>query len=165
MRSVWRLAPCRKPAKDGQSVRMKEDSEFKWPIRVYWEDTDAGGVVYHARYLAFLERARTEWMRSIGYGQLELCTTHHIVFAVCAMDTTFKLPARLDDLLHVTVAMQACKRASLVLKQTIYRQAETVFHARVRIAALSAGAFRPCAIPANVYATIKKKVHNDSAND
>ena len=70
---------------------------FSWPTRVYWEDTDAGGVVYHAQYLAFLERARTEWMRARGHGQDRLRTEHDLVFAVRAMRIDFRLPARLDD--------------------------------------------------------------------
>src|SRR5690606_20285001 len=77
---------------------------FSWPTRVYWEDTDAGGVVYHAQYLAFLERARTEWLRALGYGQEPLRVDHGLVFAVRAMRIDFRAPARLDDALDVSVA-------------------------------------------------------------
>ena len=72
---------------------------FSWPTRVYWEDTDAGGVVYHAQYVAFLERARTEWLRHRGHGQERLRNEHDLVFAVRAMQLDFLRPARLDDLL------------------------------------------------------------------
>src|SRR5690349_18850386 len=72
---------------------------FAWPVRVYWEDTDAGGVVYHARYLHFLERARTEWLRASGFGQNDLKAGEGVVFVVHAMDIRFNAPARLDDLL------------------------------------------------------------------
>ena len=70
---------------------------FRWPVRVYWEDTDAGGVVYHARYLAFMERARSEWMRARGWGQDAMRGREDLVFAVRAMELDFRAPARLDD--------------------------------------------------------------------
>ncbi len=76
---------------------------FSWPVRVYWEDTDAGGVVYHARYLHFLERARSEWLRASGIGQQQLRDEAGIVFVVHRMEIDFKAPARLDDLLTATV--------------------------------------------------------------
>ena len=76
-------------------------SAFEWPVRVYWEDTDAGGVVYHARYLQFLERARTEWLRSCGYEQGHLSESIDMVFAVRNMNLDFLRPAKLDDLLTV----------------------------------------------------------------
>jgi len=120
---------------------------FSWPTRVYWEDTDAGGVVYHAQYLAFLERARTEWMRAKGHGQDVLRQEHDLVFAVRAMRIDFRLPARLDDALQVTVALRECRRASLVIAQTIVRGTELLIDAEVRIAALSAAQFKPRPIP------------------
>ena len=92
---------------------------FIHPVRVYWEDTDAGGVVYHAQYLAFLERARSEWMRALGNGQELLREVHGLVFAVRAMRIDFRAPARLDDLLDVAVELRECRRASLVLAQSI----------------------------------------------
>ena len=97
------------------------DPVFSWPTRVYWEDTDAGGVVYHAQYLAFLERARTEWLRARGKGQELLRAEHDLVFAVRAMRIDFRNPARLDDALRVTVALRECRRASLVLVQSVRR--------------------------------------------
>ncbi|HJR74504.1 MAG TPA: tol-pal system-associated acyl-CoA thioesterase [Luteimonas sp.] len=128
---------------------------FSWPTRVYWEDTDAGGVVYHAQYLAFLERARTEWMRAIGHGQESLRAGHDLVFAVRAMRIDFRLPARLDDTLDVSVALTQCRRASLVLDQAIRRGGELLLEAQVRVAALGAGDFRPRAIPDALYAELK----------
>ncbi|MUV12601.1 tol-pal system-associated acyl-CoA thioesterase [Lysobacter gilvus] len=120
---------------------------FSWPTRVYWEDTDAGGVVYHAQYLAFLERARTEWMRAQGHGQDSLRNEHDLVFAVRAMQIDFRLPARLDDALQVSVVLRECRRASLVLAQEIRRDGELLLDAQVRVAALSALRFKPVAIP------------------
>jgi acyl-CoA thioester hydrolase len=124
---------------------------FSWPTRVYWEDTDAGGVVYHAQYLAFMERARTEWMRAQGHGQERLREEHNLVFAVRAMRIDFRLPARLDDTLQVTVALRECRRASLVLVQSIRRGDTLLLDAEVRVAALSAAGFKPRPIPQPLY--------------
>ena len=120
---------------------------FSWPTRVYWEDTDAGGVVYHAQYLAFMERARTEWMRAQGHGQERLREEHDLVFAVRSMRIDFRLPARLDDTLQVSVALRDCRRASLVLVQSIHRGDTLLLDAEVRVAALSAASFKPRPIP------------------
>ncbi|MHB8911194.1 MAG: tol-pal system-associated acyl-CoA thioesterase [Lysobacter sp.] len=128
---------------------------FSWPTRVYWEDTDAGGVVYHAQYLAFLERARTEWMRAQGYGQELLRRDHGLVFAVRAMALDFLKPARLDDALAVSASLRECRRASAVFAQAIHRGGELLVTASVRVAALDAGGFRPCAIPAPLYDQLK----------
>lgn len=131
---------------------------FSWPTRVYWEDTDAGGVVYHAQYLAFLERARTEWLRAHGYGQEVLRTDHALVFAVRAMRIDFRKPARLDDALEATSSLRQCRRASLVLAQRILRGSEVLLDAEVRLAALEASTFRPRAIPDVLYLELNRLV-------
>ena len=128
---------------------------FSWPTRVYWEDTDAGGVVYHAQYLAFLERARTEWLRARGKGQQALRVDHGLVFAVRAMQIEFRQPARLDDALLVSVELRECRRASLVLAQAIDRDGVRLLDAQVRVAALNASDFRPRAIPLPLYDELK----------
>ncbi len=133
---------------------MAVEPTFSWPTRVYWEDTDAGGVVYHAQYLAFLERARTEWLRARGYGQETLRMGHDLVFAVRAMRIDFRKPARLDDVLAVTVELRACRRASLLIAQANRRDGELLLDAEVRVAALSAAGFRPRAIPQPLYETL-----------
>lgn len=122
-------------------------SLFSLPVRIYWEDTDAGGVVYHARYVAFLERARTEWLREQGYGQQQLQKEHGLVFAVRAMQVDFHQPARLDDLVQVDVSLQQCRRASAVFVQQVRREGELLLAATVRVAALDPQSFRPRAIP------------------
>jgi acyl-CoA thioester hydrolase len=129
---------------------------FSHPVRVYWEDTDAGGVVYHAQYLAFLERARSEWMRALGPGQELLRADHDLVFAVRAMRIDFRAPARLDDLLEVGVVLADCRRASLVLAQSVRRGGELLLEAEVRLAALGAADFRPRPIPAALYDELKR---------
>ena len=138
------------------------DPVFSWPTRVYWEDTDAGGVVYHAQYLAFLERARTEWLRARGKGQELLRAEHDLVFAVRAMRIDFRNPARLDDALRVTVALRECRRASLVLAQAVHRGDDLLLDAEVRVAALSAATFRPKAIPQSLYDELDSLVENDA---
>jgi acyl-CoA thioester hydrolase len=120
---------------------------FIHPVRVYWEDTDAGGVVYHAQYLAFLERGRTEWLRALGTGQERLRNDHDLVFAVRAMRIDFRAPARLDDHLEVSVAVRGLRKASLVFAQSIHRDGALLLDAEVRVAALRASDFRPTPIP------------------
>ena len=121
---------------------------FIWPIRVYWEDTDAGGVVYHASYLRFLERARSEWLRSLGHAQQVLRDREDVVFVVRSMRLEFLRAARLDDELDVDVVPAALRPASLLLAQTIRRGGETVLSAEVKVACVTASDFRPRALPA-----------------
>ena len=115
---------------------------FSIPIRVYWEDTDAGGVVYHARYVAFLERARSDALRAMGRGQQALKEAG-LVFAVHTMRMDFLRPARLDDLLQVTAEVARLGRASVVFSQRITRGEETLLQAEVKVASLRAADFRP----------------------
>ena len=132
-------------------------AEFSWPTRVYWEDTDAGGVVYHAQYLAFLERARTEWLRAQGWGQERLRREYGLVFAVRAMTIDFRQPARLDDALRVGVRLAECRRASLVIAQAIDRDGRRLIDAEVRVAALDASTFRPMAIPDDLLSMLRSQ--------
>ena len=132
-----------------------DPSLFSWPTRVYWEDTDAGGVVYHAQYLAFLERARTEWLRARGQGQELLRAGHDLVFAVRSMRIDFRRPARLDDALEVSVRLLQCRRASLMLAQQVRRQDELLLDAQVGLAALAASDFRPRPIPQPLHDLLK----------
>jgi len=128
---------------------MREPSvkPFRHATRVYWEDTDAGGVVYHARYLAFMERARSEWMRALGWGQEQLRTVDDVAFAVRAMELDFRAPARLDDQLQVSVRLLECRGASFSVGQRIERAGALLVEGKVRIAALRASDFKPRPIP------------------
>ena len=128
---------------------------FSLPVRIYWEDTDAGGVVYHAQYLAFMERARSEWMRTHGHGQESLRLRHGLVFAVRAMTIDFLKPARLDDALDVTVELEECRRASAVFRQSVLRGGERLLAATVRVASLDASRFRPMAMPPELHDHLK----------
>jgi len=122
---------------------------FSWPVRVYWEDTDAGGVVYHARYLHFLERARSEWLRHRGVDQLKLRDTHGIVFVVSEMEIDFRSPARLDDELVANIASFTRRSASMLFSQCILRPVDgaRLVEARVRAACVDATTFKPTRIP------------------
>lgn len=141
----------------GPGARRRPDSRFpipdsrpfEWPVRVYWEDTDAGGVVYHAGYLRFFERARTEWLRAAGIGQQTLREELGVVFVVHQMDIQFNRPARLDDLLTATVAGVELRSASFSVVQSLLRDGEekSLVDAQVRIACLDALRWRPRAIP------------------
>jgi acyl-CoA thioester hydrolase len=133
---------------------------FVWPVRVYWEDTDAGGVVYHAQYLAFMERARSEWLRGIGLHQDAMRQRDDLVFVVRAMDVDFRAPARLDDQLSVSVHLLECRGASLVLAQRIERGDALLVAASVKIAALRASSFRPCPLPDALSSKFKPLLEN-----
>ena len=134
---------------------------FHWPVRVYWEDTDAGGVVYHARYLAFMERARSEWLRAHDIHQAALRECEDLVFAVRAMDLDFLAPARLDDQLRVSVRLLESRGASFVVDQRIVRGEALLVKARVRIAALRAFGFRARPIPDYLSDILKSQLETE----
>lgn len=138
---------------------MASETRFSWPTRIYWEDTDAGGVVYHARYVAFMERARSEWMRALGFGQERMRSGHGLVFAVRAMQMDFLRPARLDDALQVTATLVQCRHASLVFEQQVLREDQALLVATVRIAALDALTFRPRAMDDALLDVLKTHQH------
>lgn len=130
-------------------------SAFAWPIRVYWEDTDAGQIVYHARYLHFMERARSEWLRAIGIEQDQLRAERGMVFVVNESKLRWRLPARYNDELLVSVENVTIGRASLQFEQRIWRAADesktVLVESTVKAAAVSDGTFKPCRIPVDVY--------------
>jgi acyl-CoA thioester hydrolase len=123
-------------------------SAFSWPARVYWEDTDGGGVVYYANYLKFLERARTEWLRSLGFVQTELAKDPGIIFVVASLTIDYRRPARLDDALVITCGYEPDGAACMRFNQRILRNDEVLVEASVRVACLDAASFRPKRIPA-----------------
>jgi acyl-CoA thioester hydrolase len=130
---------------------------FSWPVRVYWEDTDAGGVVYHAAYVQFLERARTEWLRSAGIEQGRWRQEMDRVFAIRSMEVDFRAPARLDDALVVDVGLSQVRGASIGFVQRIRRPADEtlLIEARVKAVCLRASDFRPVPIPAQFAALLR----------
>jgi acyl-CoA thioester hydrolase len=124
---------------------------FSLPVRIYWEDTDAGGVVYHASYLRFLERARTEYLRSLGIEQERLRRDNGVVFVLRDVSMRFVKPARLDDVLQVSAAITQRRGASLTFQQSIERDGQLLVEAQVRAACVEADGFRPRAIPEDLF--------------
>ena len=137
---------------------------FSFPIRVYWEDTDAGGVVYHANYVRFLERARSEWLRSLGIAQQPLREQDDVIFAIRSLRLDFHAPARLDDALVATVDAVSHGRASLTFRQSLLRPADArvLVEAEVRAACLTASTFRPRPIPAGLFDAHTAAASSDS---
>jgi acyl-CoA thioester hydrolase len=128
---------------------------FSHTLRVYWEDTDAGGVVFFANYLKFFERARTEWLRSLGFGQERLRLDTGALFVVADTSMRFVGPARLDDLLDVSVQVAEAGRASLTLAQQARRGGELLADGTIRIGCVDAGTFKPRRIPTDLVARIR----------
>jgi len=126
-------------------------TRFSWPVRVYWEDTDAGGIVYYANYLKFMERARTEWLRARGVEQVDLKDRENVMFVVVRAEADFRMPARYGDLLQVTCEVSGSTRASLTFRQDVVRTVddaeELLVTGSVRIACLDALKFRPRRLP------------------
>lgn len=122
---------------------------FNWPIRVYYEDTDSGGVVYYANYLKYMERARTEYLRHLGFEQDVLIKTHNVIFAVRHVQLDYHKPARFNELLEVRSSVTECKKASLLFEQQVYRVDDVALlcAGQVKIACLQADSFKPSAIP------------------
>ena len=123
---------------------------FAWPTRVYWEDTDGGGVVYYANYLKFLERARTEWLRSLGFAQSDLVKDPGVIFVVTNINLDYRRPARLDDSLLVTCDLIPEGAASMTFAQRILRGEAVLIEGTVRVACLDAQSFRPRRLPAEL---------------
>ncbi|GKX54265.1 acyl-CoA thioesterase [Leminorella grimontii] len=132
------------------------NSLFRWPVRVYFEDTDAGGVVYHARYVAFYERARTEMLRQYNYNQQQLLS-EHVAFAVRRMAVEYLFPARLDDLLEVETEIVAIGGASLTFAQRIFDQnGKLLSQADVLVACVDSRLMKPAKLPRSIVAELKK---------
>lgn len=129
-------------------------SAFVIPIRVYYEDTDAGGVVYYANYFKFMERARTEWLRSLGFEQDQLAR-EGIIFAVRSANLEFLKPARFNDSLQVTAVVTDHGGASATFRQRVQRDGVTLCEGDIRIVCLDAKNFTPCAWPEKLAARLK----------
>ena len=126
-------------------------SAFSFPLRIYWEDTDAGGIVFYANYLKFFERARTEWLRSLGHGQERLRVDDRMMFVVTDTTLRYLRPARLDDLLDISVDVLDARGASMRIAQQAWRRsgaaAELLAEGTIRIACVDAGTYRPRRFP------------------
>jgi acyl-CoA thioester hydrolase len=125
---------------------------FRHALRVYWEDTDAGGVVFYANYLKFFERARTEWLRSFGHSQQQMRDETGAVFVVAETSVRYLRPARLDDVLDVTVRVLEAGRASLLIAQQALRGDALLAEGTIRIGCVDVRSFRPRRIPIDINA-------------
>ena len=120
---------------------------FSIPVRVHYEDTDAGGVVYHAAYLRFLERARTDWLRHFGFHHQRLANEFGVQFVVQSLQVDFRKPARLDELLEATVGIESLGYCRVIFRQSIERDGETLTRATISVACLELGSSRPVPMP------------------
>lgn len=145
-----------KPSDGGQP---RSGDDFSWTIRVYYEDTDAGGIVFYANYLKFFERARTEWLRAAGISQQILSQKHHTMFVVKSTAVDYHAPAQLDDELKLTVVVQRLGRASVQFEQEAWRvrgtDRELLASGQIKVGCVDTISFRPCAIPAEVLEQIR----------
>ena len=140
---------------------MGNSQQFSWPIRVYYEDTDSGGVVYHSNYLNFMERARTEWLRHLGFEQTFLKDTLNVIFVVHSMQIAFKKPAKFNDMLTITSESHKVGRSSLQflqkisVNQPVLGQRNVLVEAEVKLACVNALTFKPVGIPQQIKSAIK----------
>jgi acyl-CoA thioester hydrolase len=131
-------------------VKILSQANSPLQVRVYWEDTDAGGVVFYANYLKFFERARTEWLRALGVSQSMLQAEQDCIFVVAEVNLRYLASARLDDLLNVTVRVAECGKASMLLEQQAWRDEVLLAEASVRIGCVNASNLRPRRIPETI---------------
>jgi len=124
-----------------------ERVKFEWSVRVYFEDTDSGGVVYHANYLKFMERARTEWLRTLGLNQIKLKQEDKLMFVVRKIDIQYKIPARFNDELIIQTDCVKSTDYSIMLKQNILRDNQTITEGNVEIVCINSDLFKPVRIP------------------
>lgn len=144
-------------ARQADAAVVQGAATFRWPVRVYYEDTDAGGVVYFANYLKFMERARTEWLRAHGFELTDLEARHGIVFVVRAVEIDYLRPGRLNDALQVTLKLAGSGRAHIVVVQQVLRGGDVLAEARVRIVCVGTKTMKPARIPQAVLERLASK--------
>jgi acyl-CoA thioester hydrolase len=132
---------------------------FSLALRVYYQDTDAGGVVFHANYLHFFERARTEWLRELGFDVRALAAADGLMFIVREVRLNFLRPAQVDDLLTVTAVLHHLGRAQFTLLQSVLRGEEVLVQGTVNLACVSADGLKPIRVPPGVYAALEESMH------
>lgn len=129
---------------------VDDPARFRWTIRVYYEDTDAAGIVYYANYLKYFERCRTEWLRSLGFEQRQLATRDRLQFVVAELSVQYHRPARLDDSLLVDASIVERARSYVVFRQQARRGAELLASARVKVACVDSERLVPVRLPATL---------------
>ncbi|RKP50942.1 tol-pal system-associated acyl-CoA thioesterase [Trinickia fusca] len=147
---------------DMTTSRPEAESGFTWPIRVYYEDTDAGGIVFYANYLKYFERARTEWLRACGIDQCRLADETGIMFVVRHTAVDYRAPARLDDQLTIVSRIEKLGRASVDFAQQAWRGDVLLATGDIRVACVERTALKPAALPATVATALERgPVHPD----
>jgi acyl-CoA thioester hydrolase len=126
---------------------MSKYKIFSWPVRVYFQDTDAGGVVYHANYLNFMERSRTEWLRTFGYSNAGMMKELGVVFVVRSLKLEYLKPALLDDLVEVTSQIKEIGRSRLNIHQTVLRGEDKLVEGEVLLVCVDVQTFKPVSVP------------------
>ena len=134
---------------------MITENEFSWTARVYYEDTDAGGIVYYANYLKYFERARTEWLRAIGINQNELAREFKVMFVVKSAIVNYHSPSKLDDQLRVTVKIKKIGKASIRIEQECWLNENCLISGVFKLGCVSTDAIRPCSIPIQTVTAIE----------
>jgi acyl-CoA thioester hydrolase len=137
---------------------------FTWPVRVYYEDTDAGGIVFYANYLKYFERARTEWLRACGIEQGRLAETDGVLFVVKSTALDYEAPARLDDIVTIASHIERLGRASVEFVQEAWRDDVLLATGRIRIGCIERALLKPTAIPAPVLAALRRGPLANSSN-
>ena len=148
----------RPPARRGSPQSGKPGAQapatFSLPVRVYYQDTDAGGVVFHGRYLNFFERARTEWLRQLGFDVRQLAEDEGVLFIVRELRVSYLRPAQVDDMLTVTATVENLGRAQFTLDQRVLRGADLLVQGSVNLACVSAQGLKPARVPPRVYGAL-----------
>jgi acyl-CoA thioester hydrolase len=144
---------------DGPDLRdvVPSKQRFVWPVRVYYEDTDAAGIVYYANYLRYFERARTEWLRASGFEQTELATRHGVVFVVRSIAVDYLRPARFNDALDISVELDLVSASQISMLQRVVRGDDTLVEAVVRVVCVNLVAMKPVRIPKPLLEKIRIK--------
>ena len=134
-----------------------DKTQFHWKVRVYWEDTDAGGIVFYANYLKFFERARTEWLRSLGVEQQQLKQATGGMFVVAETSVRYLRPARLDDELIVTASLKECGRATMTIEQQAMLAGAVLCEGVIRVGWVNATSLQAARIPLKIIESLKNK--------
>ena len=137
---------------------MPRSQVFAWPVRVYYEDTDAAGVVYYANYLKFMERARTEWLRSVGFEQTQLADEHGVAFVVTSLSIDYLKPGRFNDGLQVTVELIKVGASHIQLTQRVLRGEEVLATGAVKVACVALRTLRPVRMPQPLATRIRARI-------
>ncbi|MDX1803126.1 MAG: tol-pal system-associated acyl-CoA thioesterase [Alcanivorax sp.] len=143
--------------------KSAQNAEFTLPVRVYIEDTDAGGIVYYVNYLKFMERARTEYLRSLGYQHYALAGKN-FQFVVHSAEVAYRRPARIDDALTVSATIEKLGRAALVFDQQVRRDGELLCQARIKVACVSADTLKPVALPPDLFKKFNAACEGEAAH-